>query len=76
MWNFIKAHPPKSERRILFWLGIGFLIVGSTLIGFGIGRIFTATIEGTIIGFGLGLTISGFSLFKTVRRIIAFEKDE
>jgi len=62
----------KKER--IFYSAIVFTIVGLSLIGLGVGKIFSRTCVGTTIGLGLGLAISALMLFKIFRRIDAFEK--
>ena len=62
------------KKEKLFNWAIVFLIVGLTLVGFGVGNLFGKLWEGIIIGNGLGLSVSALVLFKMFRRREAFEK--
>ena len=62
------------KKETLFNWAIILLVVGPTLIGLGIGKLFGKECEGIIIGLGLGLTISALALLKIFRRRDAFEK--
>lgn len=62
------------KKETLFNGAIFFLIIGLTLVGWGIGKLFSRQCEGIIIGVGWGLTISALILFKLFRRRDAFEK--
>ncbi len=62
------------KKQPLFYTAIIFAIVGLTLIGFGVGKIFCRPCTGTIIGLGAGLCSTAIILFKTFRRIDAYEK--
>jgi len=62
------------KKETLFNWAIVFLVFGLSLIGLGVGKIFTRPCEGTIIGVGCGLTTSAFVLLKLFRRRDAFEK--
>ena len=64
----------KNEN--LFKLGIALLIIGNTLVGLGIGKIFNNTCNGSIIGLGVGLTSAAMILFRVFRRLAAFEKNK
>lgn len=62
------------KKETLFNWAVIFLIIGFTLIGWGVGKLFNRQCEGIIIGAGLGLSISALVLFKMFRRKDAFEK--
>jgi Na+-driven multidrug efflux pump len=64
------------KKETLFNWGIALLIIGSSLIGFGIGKIFDNGCNGSIIGLGVGLVLSSSVLFKVFRRLKAFEKNK
>ena len=62
------------KKETLFNWAVIFLIVGLTLIGWGVGKLFNRHCEGIIIGVGFGLYISALVLLKMFRRKDAFEK--
>jgi len=62
------------KKETLFNSAIIFLLIGLSLIGWGIGIIFVSPCEGLIIGVGCGLTNSAIILLKLFRRRDAFEK--
>jgi len=62
------------DKTILFYVAIILGIIGFTLLGVGIGKIFNDYWAGTLIGLGTGMIITAIIILKTVRRIIAYEK--
>ena len=62
------------KKETLFYSAVIFLIIGLTLIGWGVGKLFNRPCEGITIGIGFGLSISALVLFKMFRRRDAFEK--
>lgn len=74
MWNNIKKQLKKMDKIILFYIAIVLSIVGFTLLGIGIGKIFNEYWVGTLTGLGTGMLIAANLILKTVRRIIVYEK--
>ena len=64
----------KNEK--IFYSAVVFTILGLSLIGLGVGKVFNRPCVGTIIGLGLGLLTSALTLFKIFRRMDAFEKKQ
>ncbi len=64
------------KKENLFKWGIAILIIGNTLVGYGIGKIFDNNWSGSIIGLGIGLTSAAMILFRVFRRLTAFEKNK
>lgn len=62
------------KKQSLFNTAIIFTIIGLTLIGYGLGKIFCRPFSGAIIGLGAGLCSTAIILFKTYRRFDAYEK--
>lgn len=62
------------KKEPLFYVAVTFTVVGLSLIGLGVGRIFTRPYVGTIIGLGVGLCASALVLLRVFRRIDAFDK--
>lgn len=62
----------KTEN--IFYSSLILLIIGLTLTGLGLGKLFNKNCEGLIIGFGIGITISSIKLIKLYRRKDVFEK--
>lgn len=58
-----------KKSEIIYFLGILFNILGITVIGLGIGDLFSIWKIGALIGFGLGLYICSFIMLRTARRL-------
>ena len=58
----------------LFILAIILITLGLTLIGLGLGILFSKCWVGVLIGLGIGMSTSAILILKTVRRLIAYEK--
>jgi len=70
----MKNQKPLKKETLFKW-GIALQIIGNTLVGYGIGKIFDNNCSGSIIGLGVGLTSSAMILFRVFRRLAAFEKN-
>ncbi|MBL7884241.1 MAG: hypothetical protein JNL69_09240 [Bacteroidia bacterium] len=62
------------KKETLFYVAVIFTVIGLSLIGLGVGKIFNRPCVGTIIGLGIGLCATALILFRIFRRIDAFEK--
>ena len=62
------------KKEPLFYVAVIFTVVGLSLIGLGVGKIFDRPCIGTIIGLGIGLCATALTLFSVFRRIDAYEK--
>jgi len=62
------------NKDYLFYSAIILSTLGLTLIGLGLGLLFSKFWIGILIGLGLGMTISAILILKTVRRLMAYEK--
>lgn len=62
------------KKETQFNIAIVFVVIGITLIGWGIGRIFYYCTEGIIIGLGTGLFISAMKILQVFKRRDVYEK--
>lgn len=62
------------NKNVLFIGAVMLLNFGGTLIGYGAGKLFDKSCEGTSIGLGLGMSVTSFILFSFARRLVAFSK--
>jgi hypothetical protein len=62
------------KKKSIFYFAIIFTIIGLSLVGLGVGKIFDRTCIGVIIGIGAGLSITALRLFRIFRRLDAYEK--
>lgn len=60
----------------LFKISSVTLILGFTLIGWGIGEIFEKHFTGILIGAGIGLTLFSSTIFRLIRRMDIYNKTE
>lgn len=60
------------KKELIYYVAIVFALSGFTLLGLGLGIIFSRPCVGSIIGFGTGLIISSLTLFRVFRRIDAY----
>lgn len=63
-------------RTALYLIGGLALIIGSLLVGLGIGRLFCKPWEGVLVGLGLGILLVAFISFRIHRRLMAYNKDK
>jgi|688.fasta_scaffold425914_2 hypothetical protein len=63
------------KRTTLFYLSTISLILGSALIGWGIGKLFNKSCEGLLIGIGAGLLLNAMVSYRTHKKLLAFNKE-
>lgn len=64
------------KRTILYYLGALFVLIGFSLLGWGVGKLFNKVVEGFIIGLGVGFSLNSLILLRTYRRLLSFEKED
>ena len=65
-----------KKRTFIFYCSTICLIIGCCVIGLGIGNLFNKFREGTLIGFGIGLVFSAVILYRTYKKLLAFDKEK
>jgi hypothetical protein len=61
------------NKNELLYMALAISIIGCTLIGLGLGKLFNEIWVGTLIGLGIGMIITTIILLKTVRRLSVYE---
>jgi len=64
------------KRTVIYNLTLVCLLIGCSLLGYGIGKLFDRTCEGIAIGLGFGLLLTAITLYKTYQKLLAFNKEK
>ncbi|MDM1507766.1 hypothetical protein HX079_18620 [Myroides odoratimimus] len=62
------------KRVNVFYCSIGFVIIGISFIGIGIGKLFDKICEGILIGVGFGLFVGALIMYRTYKKLVAYNK--